>query len=257
MNWEDFKKTIKEKPWILGLLAVGIIITLYLVLRKPKNGQYESVPVLASEGGLPAGRGGSDAGLTDYTLSRFVETQKEGLQQITESMQNMLTGFTRAQAEILAGMAESQEAAIKDMMAGMAAGQEKLMAAISQSQKDLLGQMQSALSEFQAVKAAMTKEQQPSGYALPVAAISGGVGGGYAVTETKEQMLELISGGSRNVGGSYSLDYRGWEPAAKSSSSARSSVSKVTGKTGTIESQLSGMTQAQKLETLKKAGLIN
>lgn len=42
-----------------------------------------------------------------------------------------------------------------------------------------------------------------------------------------------------------------------SQSKARSSVSKVTGKSGSIESQLSGQSSSQKLATLKKAGLIN
>ncbi|MGB9904272.1 MAG: hypothetical protein ACPLQO_06345, partial [Desulfotomaculales bacterium] len=41
-----------------------------------------------------------------------------------------------------------------------------------------------------------------------------------------------------------------------SESWARQQVSNITGKTGSIESQLSGMSQSEKLATLKKAGLI-
>jgi hypothetical protein len=42
----------------------------------------------------------------------------------------------------------------------------------------------------------------------------------------------------------------------ESSGETRAAVSKVTGKSGSIESQLKGMSASQKLETLKKAGLI-
>jgi len=123
------------------------------------------------------------------------------------------------------------------------------------------------LQQMQAEKVADT-----STYYAPITDLVGGSGGGIA-TGTAQQLDEFAAGGSKNTGGNYSLDFTEWTPtttSSKSSSSSSSSssnissgsnsstsskVSKVTGKSGSVESQLSGMSQAEKYSTLKKAGL--
>lgn len=171
----------------------------------------------------------------------------------------------------------------EELLNEIAAGQQVEMAAMAEALYGTQEQMSSWLEEFSSVVAAQgeriksmeaglqsmyqyappqayIQQQQaqlpePRGYAMPVSELGGGKGGGYVVTQTAEQMLEFMSGGSRNVGGSYSLDYRDYQPAG--AVDTRAAVSKVTGKTGSVEQQLTGLSGAEKLAVLREAGLVN
>lgn len=95
-------------------------------------------------------------------------------------------------------------------------------------------------------------------WVAPITAVVGGVGGGLAVAENPAQLMEVYKGGSKNMGGNYALDFRKWQPADSgpgSTAHTNIQVSTITGKSGTVEQQLSGMSQEQKLNILNQAGL--
>jgi len=94
----------------------------------------------------------------------------------------------------------------------------------------------------------------------PVTEVFGGHGGGMVTAENSAQIDEFYTGGSKNVGGSYRIEAEGWSPSASGVGSegySRSQVSVVTGKSGSVESQLAGLSASQKLAALKKSKLVN
>lgn len=217
MNWEDFKKAIKEKPWILGLLIISGIVVIYLVLRTRKKEEPTYMPagqVITPE---PVAGGGS--------VSGSVPSSDTGL------IADMLTGFAQAQGQALASMAEQQREAIQSMLESITKSQSEMLSKITQSQRDLLNQMQTALKEI-------------------VSSYDADLELDIKMYKEGQKLAEWISESPRERGGAVSAIAELTAPLA------RRAVSEITGKTGTIESQLSGMTMTQKLEILKKAGLI-
>jgi len=214
---------IKKKPLLVGGILAAVIGLAYYTRS---SGSTETATLASGYGDVEdAAAASSNDDDLQGLLEQMLADQNDFLGQLTD----INNDNTAAIAAGLAGFLDSQSG-------GTAADVETVAA-------------------VQTIPAVQAAEQT---YSAKTSLIFGGDGGGN-ITGTDAQLTEFYNGGSRNTGGNYTIEAKDWTPAKSgkgSNSDTRAKVSKVTGKSGTVESQLSGMSQSQKLSSLKKAGLI-
>lgn len=228
---EKFKEWIKEHKGLAAVLLGLLLAGIYILVRR-KNTSSASEYQAARMNYAPAS-GGSGGGSADAPASNS-------------------TGDTAAIMSTVAKLGETMQ----DVLGKQSEQNQKGLLALGELIKSI-----PTPAAMPNVPAPSYTPSQPAAAATvfqtPTATIFGGSGGGMVYAENTAQLQELFSGGSRNMGGSYAIDFKNWEPAQGSTARANQAVRQVTGKTGTIEQQLSGMSQADKLASLKKAGLVN
>ena len=217
---EKFKAWIREHKAafgvLLGLLAVGI----YWLVRKktsaatseePAGSMIYQPPAGGGSGGDSAGGsgGGGYNGQAEQNRT-FLTGITDALSSFMTNTQNLLTGQQQTVNAALAAQATNETS----MFAGL---------------KDLIGQLKTAPAAMPNVPAPVTSLTQPAAGATvmqlaggeaggiwhaPTAEVVGGSGGGM-IYGTHDQIDEFAAGGSRNMGGNYSLDFTGWQPSQK------------------------------------------
>lgn len=217
--WEKIKDWIREHKGLSAVLAGLLVAGLYYIVRRSKGGQGSesySPAMMAYSPGDGGSSGGGSSGGGGSDIAGLAGLIQQGQKDQLEQQRNFF--------DVMTGYLTNLAATMPQVPTPLQSPEQAPMAA----------------TIFQA----------------PVTRIAGGSGGGMVYTETIEQIEEFASGGSRNMGGNYSLNFKDWEPEPGSNQKANTAVSAVTKKTGTIEQQLSGMSQNEKMAALKKAGLV-
>lgn len=215
-------KLDKRKLWMLGIAGTVLLAFLTVLLNRKKPGEdvvidYGSYEDAAYDG-MPLVTPGMLEQLREEQLARLdalAKAQNEALEQLTEHIEQ-----TRQEQETkMSQLAFATMLTLEQLSSQF----DQRLAQLASDMERRVAQLESYAVYRQRTKNPATSSSLPSDapswlrgtnavYYAPTREIAGGSGGGYIVTETREQMEEFARGGSRNVGGSYSMDFRDWTP---------------------------------------------
>lgn len=255
--FERIKEWVKEHPaWtgiILGLLAVFI----YAIFSRRKKPQGEEgigafvyqPPVDTGGGGVPGGAGFSLPGIGEQ-IKAMQQAQQEQMRAIQQAQQEWMRAQNEALMQNIAAMRQTQEAQIKALQE---ASQAMMQQAIAQAKAFMEQQLSAALQLPTTIKLM----QGPYPYTASYKGIT-------VSAENPYQIKEVLSGGSRNVGGSYTIDFSKWSPVPGVSREelgqvTMQKVSAVAGRqiTSFDDPAFKSLPASEKLEILRKAGVIS
>lgn len=263
----NVKKSVKKNPWAWGLGGGAVLLAAWYFSRGSGAGYltsaYPESPVYSDDlEGVGSGQPGDAGGLTDTMLLDILAQMEERRQEDFYYLAEQQQGFMQS----LAGMLEGYNAQRMDYAPMPEYPQPMGYNADVMAKAEYIYGTPNLIFSDKGV--AYTEGQIGTLYDWAVdeqASISRGAAGTSATPASL--------GGSDLVvtyypGGQVAFTPKGqdkpaqpaptsWEQdVAARGTQASQTLSGLTGKSGTIEQQLSGMSGAQKLETLKSAGLI-
>lgn len=219
--------------WMIGIAGTVLLAFLTVMMGRRK----EAEEVVIDYGSYADAPVGSAPAVTPAMLEQIRAETGSQLAQLAEQMQQQQQALAEAQYAGLEALArrleqtrQEQEMMMSQLASSFVQSYEQLSAQFEQRLSQLASDLERRVAQMESYAIIDQRRQNPAMnnplpsdapswlsranavYYAPTRVIAGGTGGGYIITETREQMEEFARGGSRNVGGSYSMDFRGWLP---------------------------------------------
>jgi hypothetical protein len=206
---EKLKNFIKEKPALFGGIVGCILVGIYYLFFRGSSTSTAS-DYSYSDPGIYSTPASISSGDTSGTSESGEMLSVVG---------DMMTGFFQSNKELMEGLTEGQESLTHSMTTLTNALQDSRQPNVEQPNTIGIPDAYRVVDNNDYNNSTSSKM-----YSIPVSEITPVTGGGLAIG-TIDQLKEFASGGSKNKGGNYSLDFRDSTPVKSSSSSSKKSSS--------------------------------